>query len=316
MLHSTLDQHHRGTEREDHGRCGRGRWPGIPGEVLVLVAARQSELPWDHGIHEHPPHRAQGPCRQPCGFLQPYRPAGGGMLAPATARVHRAMWLLRRLEQRGIRPPLWPDRGREDRPAGRLLAGPQALWGHPQASAALALQCRRLRRTASPRPLLRAIARCDLRGQARRTPRPWRAPTPPLATPGVRCHGRLRLGSPGTPPRGHGPDGLWDPASFLRWGGRRRHRRLVGPRAGVHDQPAALGHVEAPVRVLHGDATDDTVPLPAARWLLPGPTRFVAHEGPAAGRLAPGLSRRAHRTRARPPRAQPHALLSPPPSGR
>src|SRR5439155_21135344 len=112
MLHSTLDQHHRGTEREDHGRCGRGRWPGMPGDVLGLVAAIPSDLPWDHGIHEQPHHREHGPGRKPCGFLQPYRPDGGGMLEPATARVPRDRWLLIRREQRGIRTPLWPDRGR------------------------------------------------------------------------------------------------------------------------------------------------------------------------------------------------------------
>ena len=73
MLQSTLDQHHRGTERDDHGRCGRGRWPGMPGDGLGRVAARPSDLPWDHGSHEPPP-----PCawpRPPAVRVSPALPA-------------------------------------------------------------------------------------------------------------------------------------------------------------------------------------------------------------------------------------------------
>jgi hypothetical protein len=30
-----LHQHHRGKEGEDYGRCRRGRWPFIPGDLLL-----------------------------------------------------------------------------------------------------------------------------------------------------------------------------------------------------------------------------------------------------------------------------------------
>jgi hypothetical protein len=106
------------------------------------------------------------------------------------------------------------------------------------------------------------------------TPRPWLAPTPPLATPVVLCHGRLRIGGTGKPAGFHVPDVLCDTLGFLRLGGSIGHSRLVGQLAGVQDQKAYRGHVEAPVSVLPWYATDDTVPMPASRWLLPGPTRF------------------------------------------
>jgi hypothetical protein len=162
ILHNKLDQHHRGKESKDHGRCGCGRWPFIPGDVLIMVAEIQADLPLDHGIHEQPHDREHGQGRNPFGFLQPYRTDGGGILDPAKARFHRDMLLLIRLEQLGIRTPLWPHRGRENSPPVRILGGNQGLGVHPEAIAALDLRCLRLRRTASPRPLLRDIDRFDL----------------------------------------------------------------------------------------------------------------------------------------------------------
>ncbi len=52
IIHGKLPQHHWGTEGEDHGRCGCGRWSFVPGDVLGVVAERQADLPLDHGIHE------------------------------------------------------------------------------------------------------------------------------------------------------------------------------------------------------------------------------------------------------------------------
>jgi hypothetical protein len=54
LIHDKLHQHHRGKEGEDYGRCRRGRWPFIPGDLLVMVAEIQADLPLDHGIHEQP----------------------------------------------------------------------------------------------------------------------------------------------------------------------------------------------------------------------------------------------------------------------
>ena len=67
---------------------------------------------------------------------------------------------------------------------------------------------------------------------------------------------------------------LCDLRSFLRLGCGIRDRRLVGQLAGVDGQKADVCHVEAPVRVLHGHAADDALPMPAARRLLTGPPRF------------------------------------------
>ena len=110
----------------------------------------------------------------------------------------------------------------------RLLGGNQGLWVHTKAIAALDLRDLRLRRTASPRPLLRDIDRFDLIVQDMITPRPWLAPTPPLATPCVLCNSRLRIGGTGKPAGFHAPDVRCDPLGFLRLGGSIRHRRLVG----------------------------------------------------------------------------------------
>ena len=106
------------------------------------------------------------------------------------------------------------------------------------------------------------------------TPRPWFAPTPPLAPPFVLCNGCLCVGSTGKPPRFHMLDVRCDTLGFLGLSGGIRHRGLVGQLARVDDQQAYLCHIEAPVRVLHGHAADNTLPMPASRWLLPGPPRF------------------------------------------
>src|SRR5262245_41325737 len=106
------------------------------------------------------------------------------------------------------------------------------------------------------------------------TPRPWLAPTPPLATPGVLGDGRLGVGDTGKPPRFHVLDVLCDTLGFLGLGGGIRRRCLVGQLTGVDDQKAYVCHIKAPISVLHGHAADDTLPMPASRRLLPGPPRF------------------------------------------
>jgi hypothetical protein len=55
IIHDKLHQPHWGKEGEDHGRCGGGCGPFIPGDVLGMVAERQADLPLEHGIHEPPP---------------------------------------------------------------------------------------------------------------------------------------------------------------------------------------------------------------------------------------------------------------------
>src|SRR5262245_45211356 len=106
------------------------------------------------------------------------------------------------------------------------------------------------------------------------TPRPGRAPPPPVATPGVLCDGRLGGGGAGTPAGCNTLAMLGDTLGFLSLGGGIRRRCLVGQLAGVDDQKADVCHVKAPVRLLHGHAADDVLPMPAARRLLERPPRF------------------------------------------
>ena len=60
ILHAKVHQHSRGKEGEDYGRCGRGRWPFIPGDVLSMVVEIQSDLPLDDRIHEQSHDREHG----------------------------------------------------------------------------------------------------------------------------------------------------------------------------------------------------------------------------------------------------------------
>src|SRR5215831_7272747 len=91
IIHDQLHQHHWGQEGEDHGRCGHGCRPFIPGDVLGMIVEIPSDLPLEHGIPEQPYHREHGEGRKPFGFLQPHRTDGSGMLAPTTAWFHRAI---------------------------------------------------------------------------------------------------------------------------------------------------------------------------------------------------------------------------------
>jgi hypothetical protein len=188
-------------------------------------------------------------------------------------------------------------------------AGPPGLWVPPEAIADFDLGGLRLRRTASPCPLLRPTDRFDLIVQVRVTPRPWLAPTPPLATAYVLGNGRLRSGGPGKPPRLHRLDVGCQTLGCLGLSGGIRHRYLVGHLAGVHDQKAYLGDVEAPVSVLHGHRAGDTLPVPASWRLLPCPAGLFEQERQCLLLLAPGLSLLPPRTGARHQCDAPHSSL-------
>ena len=141
------------------------------------------------------------------------------------------------------------------------------------------------------------------------TPRSGLAPTPPLATSVGRGEGRLCVGDTGKPLRCPGLDVRGDTRGFLGLGGGICRRGLVGHLPGVDAQQADGGQSQAPRRILHGHAADDTLPMPVARRLLPGPPRFCEPEGEGPVLLAPRRHLLAHRTRARPQREPPHALL-------
>jgi hypothetical protein len=201
------------------------------------------------------------------------------MLAPTKAWFHRALLFLIRLEPLGIRTPFWRHRGREDGPPVRILGWDEGLRVHDKARADLDLGRRGLRRTASTRPFFRDIDRFDPIVQDLVTPRPGRAPTPPLATPVVRGNGRLGGGGTGKPLRFHMLDVRGDTLGFLGLGGGICHCCLVGQLARVDDQQAELGHVEAPLRVFHGHAADDTLPMPLPWRLLPRPAWLFEQQG-------------------------------------
>ena len=105
------------------------------------------------------------------------------------------------------------------------------------------------------------------------------AHAPPLATPFVLGNGRLCVGGTGKPLRFHMLDVRCDTLGFLGLSGGIRDRRLVGQLARVDDQKADRCHIEAPISVLHGHTTDDTLPMPAARGLLPSTARLFEQEG-------------------------------------
>src|SRR5215471_12835705 len=128
------------------------------------------------------------------------------------------------------------------------------------------------------------------------TPRPWLAPTPPLATPFVLGNSRRCVSGTGKPLRFHVPDVLCDPLSCLGWSGGIRHRCLVSHLARVDAQKAELGHVLSPIRVLHGHAAEDTVPMPVSRRLLTRTARFFEPEGQRIGLLAPRFQLLPHGT--------------------
>ena len=94
IFHNQLPQHPRGHEGEDHGGCGRGRWPRMPGDLLRMVAERPADLPWEHGIPEPPHHGAHRHGGKPFGVLQPHRTDGGGIRDPANAWCDGERWRL------------------------------------------------------------------------------------------------------------------------------------------------------------------------------------------------------------------------------
>jgi hypothetical protein len=109
-----------------------------------------------------------------------------------------------------------------------VLRGEQGLWVHDQAIADLNLGGLGLRRTASPRPLLRDTDRFDLIVQHLGTPRPGLTPTPPLPTPFVLCNSGLGGGGTGKPAGCHALDVRGDTRGLLGLGGGIRRGRLLG----------------------------------------------------------------------------------------
>jgi hypothetical protein len=69
ILHDQLHQHHRSKEGEDYGRCRRGRWPLIPGDLVMMVAEIQADLSLDHRLYEQAYHREHRQGGNPFRFL-------------------------------------------------------------------------------------------------------------------------------------------------------------------------------------------------------------------------------------------------------
>src|SRR5262249_6893361 len=106
--------------------------------------------------------------------------------------------------------------------------------------------------------------------------RPAAPPSPPTAC--IVADGRLGVGRTGKPAGFHALDVRSDTLGLFGLGGGIRRSRLLGQLARVDDQKTYLCHVETPVRVLHGHATDDALPMPASRRPLRGPPRFSEQE--------------------------------------
>src|SRR5215510_13222110 len=199
---------------------------------------------------------------------------GDGILDPAKPWFYGDMLLLISLEYLGICAALCPHGGRQDGPALRVGGRHVGLCLAPEAitDAVQGLFC--LGGTASLRAFLPLCDRFYLVMEGMVTPGPRLAPTPPLATAFVLGNGGLRIGGTGKPAGFDTRDMLCDLRSFLRLGCGIRDRRLVGQLAGVDHQKAEFCHLEASVSIFHFHPTDDTLPIPASRRLLPGPTRF------------------------------------------
>ena len=148
-VHGEVHEPHWRKEGTHHGCRRRSRQAFVAGDVLVMLAEREPDLPLHHRLHQQPLDGEQGQRRNPCGVLPPHRADSRGMLAPATARFHGDMLFLIGLEHLGIRPDFWPPRGGQDGPPMRLLGGGESLWGHDEAIADLDRRGFGLRRTAS-----------------------------------------------------------------------------------------------------------------------------------------------------------------------
>src|SRR5215510_9369005 len=229
VLHDTLPQPHRGTEGKDDGRCGRGGWPFIPGDLLSMIVEIQSDLPLEDRLHEQSHAREPGSGRNPCGFLSPHRADGGGSLAPANPWFYGDMLLLIGLEYLGICTALCPHSGRQDGPALRVGGRHVGCCLAPEAIADGVLGQFGLGGATSLRAFLPLHDRFYPIVQGMVTPWPWLAPTPPLPTPFVLRHRRLGLGDTRKPPGFDTLDGLCDLGGFLRWRGGIGRRSLGGP---------------------------------------------------------------------------------------
>ena len=107
IVHGEVDKRHWGKEGKHHGRCRRGRRTFIAGDVPRMIAEREADLPLDDRLHQEAHDGEHRQRRNPFRFLQPYRADRCRVLAPAKARFHRDMWLLRGLEDLRTCTHLW-----------------------------------------------------------------------------------------------------------------------------------------------------------------------------------------------------------------
>jgi hypothetical protein len=184
------------------------------------------------------------------------------------------MLFLIRLEHLDICTLLCPQCGGQNRPPLRVRRREQGLWVHPQAIADFHLGGVGLRRTASPWPLFGGADCFHMIVENMIAPEARRAAPPSLPPAFIVADGRLGVGRTGKPAGCHALDVLGDPLGLFGLGGGIRCGRLLSQLARVDDQKAYLCHVETPVRVLHGHATDDALPMPASRRLPTSPPRF------------------------------------------
>src|SRR5262245_15889325 len=279
-----------------------------------MLTQREPALPWAHRLPQPAHHRAPGQGRHPLRLLQPHRAERRRVVEPTPAGGPRRLLLLVGLQQLRLCTALDAHRGGEAAPARRVGGWHLGRSAAPQARAAGSLRPRGLRRPAAWRALLSWRDLLSPSAPGRGPPGRRLAPPPPLPPPVVRRHRRRGVSRPGTPAGCDALPVLGDPFGFLGVGGGIGCSGLLGHRARGDAQPAARCHVVAPLRLRHGHAAPDTLPLPAARRLWPGPARFVAHAGHRRLLRAPTLAGLPHPPGARAERDEPSRLRQAPPA--
>jgi hypothetical protein len=188
------------------------------------------------------------------------------------------MLLLIGPEYLDIRTHLRRQRRGQDRPPMSLLGGKQSLGVHDQTIADLDLGCRRLRWTASTRPLCGRTDRFYTIVKRMIAPEARLAAPPSLPPAFIVGNGRLGISRTGKPAGFHALDVLGDALGLPGLGAAVGRSRLLGQLAGVHDEKPEFFHSESPVSVLYFHRTDDTVPMPVPWRLLPSPTRLFEQQ--------------------------------------
>jgi hypothetical protein len=178
------------------------------------------------------------------------------------------------LQNLGVGTYLCAYGGRQHGPPIVSLGPFQSLRVHHQAIAALFLRGLALWRT-SPACALWALQECfDAIAEAVIAPGLRSAATPALTAAFIVCYGRLGIGGTRILLGGHARDMLRYPLRFLGPGCGIGHGLLLGERARMHHHKPHVLLCHTAVCILHVDAANDTLPMPASGGVALGTARF------------------------------------------